>query len=82
MENVATMTREEMEAEIIKLREEKKKSIKFKVSDKGALSVYGLQRFPVTLYVNQWETLLGARSELEKFISDNRSKLKNNRSED
>jgi hypothetical protein len=48
-----------------------------KVSEKGAISVYGLQsRFPVTLYVEQWERLLNFTDDLKAFIEENRSKLK------
>ncbi len=47
-----------------------------KVSEKGALSVYGLGRFPVTLYREQWEKLLGMSEEIRRFIQDNDSNLK------
>ena len=50
--------------------------ISYKVSDKGAVSVYGLGRFPVTLYKEQWEKLLDRGDELRKFIADNDSSLK------
>jgi hypothetical protein len=46
-----------------------------KVSEKGAVSVYGLQRMPVTLYGAQWERLLGFADEIKKFIAANKSKL-------
>jgi len=49
--------------------------IHFKVSEKGALSVYGLQRMPVTLYVGQWERLLRHVDELTKFAQANADKL-------
>lgn len=49
--------------------------ITFKVSEKGALSVYGLQRMPVTLYVEQWERLIAALPELQKFAQSNNGKL-------
>jgi hypothetical protein len=51
-------------------------TISYKVSDKGAVSVYGLGRFPVTLYKEQWEKLLDRSDELKKFITDNDSSLK------
>jgi hypothetical protein len=52
------------------------RGLHFKVSEKGGLSVYGLQsRFPVTLYRDQWERLLAQREEMEKFIADNAGKL-------
>ena len=47
-----------------------------KVSEKGGLSVYGLGRFPVTLYRQQWEKLLGMADESRTFIRDNDSALK------
>ena len=47
-----------------------------KVSEKGAISVYGLQRMPVTLYVEQWERLLGFADEIKEFLKENDSKLK------
>ena len=50
-------------------------NIHFKVSEKGALSVYGLQRMPVTLYVGQWERLLRHVDELTKFAQTNGDKL-------
>ena len=47
-----------------------------KVSEKGALSVYGLQRMPVTLYVEQWQRLLDFSDDVREFIKDNDSKFK------
>jgi ribosome-interacting GTPase 1 len=51
-------------------------AVSFKVSDKGAVSVYGLGRFPVTLYYEQWQRLLGAAEELRAFLEENKSRLK------
>jgi hypothetical protein len=47
-----------------------------KVSEKGAVSVYGLGRFPVTLYQEQWLKLLAMSDEIRQFIEENRSVLK------
>ena len=47
-----------------------------KVSPKGALSVYGLGRFPVTLYKEQWRRILGMAPEIEAFILENEGLLK------
>jgi hypothetical protein len=47
-----------------------------KVSEKGAVSVYGMGRFPVTLYKEQWLKLLNMSDEIRKFIADNEAKLK------
>ena len=52
-----------------------KNTLKMKVSEKGALSVYGLQRFPITLYSEQWTRLLAAKDEIEAFIAANADKL-------
>jgi hypothetical protein len=46
-----------------------------KVSGKGAVSIYGLQRMPVTLYSQQWDRLLAFADELKAFIAENKSKL-------
>jgi hypothetical protein len=46
------------------------------VSEKGGVSVYGLGRFPVTLYQEQWDTLLSHTAELREFIDANKAKLK------
>lgn len=47
-----------------------------KVSQKGAVSLYGLQRMPVTLYVEQWNRLLGYADELQAFLKEHDSELK------
>ena len=47
-----------------------------KVSEKGAISIYGLQRMPVTLYVEQWERLLDFADTIKQFMADNASALK------
>jgi hypothetical protein len=49
---------------------------RIKVSEKGGVSVYGLGRFPVTLYKEQWIKLLAMSDEIRAFIKDNESKLK------
>jgi hypothetical protein len=53
-----------------------KKGISFKVSEKGGVSVYGLGRFPVTLYQEQWLRLFSEVDNLKAFIEENKSKLK------
>jgi hypothetical protein len=47
-----------------------------KISDKGGVSLYGLGRFPITLYVEQWETVLAMSDEIRTFLAENASKLK------
>lgn len=51
-------------------------SLYCKVSQKGALSVYGLQRMPVTLYLEQWERLLDFGDDIREFIKEHDSELK------
>ena len=46
------------------------------MSEKGGVSVYGLGRFPVTLYYEQWTRLLGASDDLRSFLEENKGKLK------
>jgi hypothetical protein len=76
-------TEEEMQAEIERLRAENEAlkkpargQMSLKVSEKGALSVYGLGRFPVTLYREQWEKLLAITDQIRQFIQDNTHLLK------
>ena len=52
------------------------RSVSLKVSEKGAVSVYGLGRFPVTLYKEQWTKLLDMAVEIREFIKENEAKLK------
>jgi len=51
-------------------------SLEFRVGEKGGVSVYGLGRFPVTLYYEQWIRLLDASEKLREFLEENKSKLK------
>ena len=53
-----------------------RRGISLKVSEKGGLSVYGMGRFPVTLYKEQWLKLLDMSDDLRRFIEENNSKLK------
>jgi hypothetical protein len=64
------------ENEALKTSRAQKGSISLKVSEKGAVSMYGLGRFPVTLYKEQWEKLLQNAEDIRGFISENESKLK------
>lgn len=61
------------EAQAAKLASKTK--ITFKVSEKGCCSVYGLQRWPISLYKTQWEALLGKVDDLKAFLADNADKL-------
>jgi hypothetical protein len=72
------LTPEQMAARIAELeaRIAKGGALRFKVSAKGAVSVYGLGRFPVTLCLEQWENLLSHTDELRQFIEGNRAHLR------
>jgi len=77
------MSDEDMKAELDRLRNENaalkkgaSSSLRLKVSEKGALSVYGMGRFPVTLYKEQWLKLLGMADEIRAFIAANEAQLK------
>ena len=65
-----------LEAENQALKGRRAGNLSLKVSEKGGLSVYGLGRFPVTLYKEQWVKLLGFAGEIESFIKENESQLK------
>jgi hypothetical protein len=73
-----TLTPEQMAARIAELegRLAKGSALSFKVSEKGAVSVYGLGRFPVTLYFEQWNKRLAHADELRTFLKANKSTLK------
>jgi len=61
---------------LAEIEQPKKGSLYCKVSEKGAVSIYGLQRMPVTLYIEQWERLIAFADEIKAFLKDNDSKLK------
>lgn len=73
-------TYEELKAKVAELEKQggakRSGSLEFRVSEKGGVSVYGLGRFPVTLYYEQWVRLLEATEGLKKFLEDNKSRLK------
>lgn len=77
------MADEDLQAELARLRAENESlkqrrggSTSIKVSEKGAVSVYGLGRFPVTLYQEQWMKLLGMADDIKTFIEENKDRLK------
>ncbi len=77
MTDLSTMSKDQLLALVAQLQttQAQPKRITFKVSEKGGLSVYGLGRFPVTLYRGQWERLFAARAEIEAFIKTNSALL-------
>jgi len=77
------MSNEDTQAELERLRAENEalkrrssKGVSIKVSEKGGVSVYGLGRFPVTLYKEQWLRLLDVSDDIRAFIRENDAKLK------
>jgi hypothetical protein len=70
-------------AELVKLALEQQAALassrltkcSLKVTEKGAISIYGLQRFPVTLYASQWEKIIEMTDQLREFIEANKAKL-------
>ena len=75
---MAEPTYEELKARLAELEKGTKRtgSLDFRVGEKGGVSVYGLGRFPVTLYYEQWIRLLDAAEKLREFLEENKSKLK------
>ncbi|MBT3982935.1 MAG: hypothetical protein HOD90_10230 [Nitrospina sp.] len=67
---------ERLRAENEALKKSKSKEITFKVGQKGGMSLYGLGRFPVTLYKSQWLLLLDAVEEIRNFIKIHDEELK------
>lgn len=77
------MSDEDLKAELERLRAENEalkkgsaKGVSLKVSEKGGVSVYGLGRFPITLYQEQWIKLLDMADDIRNFIAANKSQLK------
>jgi hypothetical protein len=77
------MADDDLKAELERLRTENERlknrstrGVSLKVSEKGGVSVYGLGRFPVTLYKEQWTRLLDMADDIRAFIRENDSKLK------
>jgi len=77
---MAEPTKEELLARIAELEKQtqgrKRGAIEFRVGEKGGVSVYGLGRFPVTLYYEQWVRLLDASQDLRAFLEENKHRLK------
>lgn len=67
---------ERLKAENEALKKRKSNELTFKVGQKGGMSLYGLGRFPVTLYKSQWLLLLDAVEEIKKFLEDHDQELK------
>jgi hypothetical protein len=77
---MAEPTYEELRAKVAELEKQsgtrRAGTLEFRVSEKGAVSVYGMGRFPVTLYYEQWIRLLDSADKLREFLEENKSRLK------
>jgi hypothetical protein len=67
---------ERLRAENESLKAKGARGLQLKVSEKGGVSVYGLRRFPVTFYADEWEKLLGLAEDIRRFVHENEAKLK------
>lgn len=72
----AELERLKRENEELKQNRKRGGTLSLKVSQKGAVSLYGMGRFPVTLYKEQWQKLLGFGEEIKSFIQENDGQLK------
>jgi hypothetical protein len=82
-ESAMSETNEEMRAELERLRAEneglkakKSQETRLQVSQKGAVSLYGIRRFPITFYADEWDTVLGLADEVRAFIAQHETELK------
>jgi hypothetical protein len=77
---MAEPTKDELMARIAELEKQagsrQSNRMEFKIAEKGGVSVYGLGRFPVTLYYEQWIRLLDSADAVRSFLEENKSKLK------
>jgi hypothetical protein len=67
---------ERLRAENEALKAKEKRGTRLQVSEKGGVSLYGLRRFPVTFYADEWERILGLSDEIRAFIRENEAALK------
>jgi hypothetical protein len=77
------MSDEDLRAELERLRAENEalktkgpRGLSLRVSEKGGVSLYGIRRFPVTFYVDEWEKILGMADEIRRFSKENEGQLK------
>ena len=67
---------ERLRAENVALKERDSRNLRLQVSAKGGVSLYGVRRFPVTFYLEEWEKILGVAGEIQAFLRENEGKLK------
>lgn len=67
---------ERLRAENESLKTQSTKALRLQVSAKGAVSLYGIRRFPVTFYVEEWDKILGMADEIRAFMQENAGALK------
>lgn len=67
---------ERLRAENEALKAKEKRAVRLQVSQKGAVSLYGIRRFPVTFYGDEWEKILGMADEITAFIAEHQGELK------
>ena len=77
------MGEEDLRAELERLRAENEalktkgpRGLSLRVSEKGGVSLYGIRRFPVTFYADEWEKILGMADEIRRFSQENAAQLK------
>ena len=78
-ENGTESTQDELErlrAEVAALKASQQKGLRLQVSAKGGVSLYGIRRFPVTFYVEEWERILGMADDIKAFMAENQAALK------
>ncbi|MCP3984539.1 MAG: hypothetical protein GY723_09115 [bacterium] len=67
---------ERLRAENEALKANEKKALRLQVSQKGAVSLYGIRRFPITFYADEWDTVLSMSDDIRAFIAEHESELK------
>lgn len=67
---------EKLKAENEALKAKETKALRLQVSQKGAVSLYGIRRFPITFYADEWDTLLGMGDDIRSFITEHDGELK------
>jgi len=73
---------ERLRAENLALKSKERRGTHLKVSEKGGVSLYGMRRFPVTFYKDEWERILDLADEIRAFIRENEAALKRKGGED